>query len=79
MVLNLCGKYGFDARIQEIVRFDRGSSESTMVARLILSFSYISSNHTQDIRIQDIVILKKIILLLAYIYIKQKFIFKLDL
>jgi len=79
VVLDLGEKYDFDARIQVTVGFGRGKTESRLVAGQSLSFSYISSCHIQGIRIQDIVILLKIILLLAYIYIKQEFIFKFDL
>jgi len=63
MALNLCGRFYLSARRLMIVESDKGNSESAVVVVQIPSSSCISSDHIQDIQIQDKVALMRKVLL----------------
>ena len=67
MASNLCGKFYLSARRPVITESNRGSFVFVLVGAQILSFSYISSDRTQDIRTRDTVALGRIVLLSVYI------------
>ena len=68
MVSNLGGRFCSNVKTPMIVKFDTRNFESTLKAKLAQLSSYTFSNQTLNIQIQDIVVLVKTELPLAYNY-----------